>query len=163
MNAEERLPLDKTSLRRLFDADRIAFHHFDGESTIVGIFERDLRETYRLTIPVRTEFRIHGPNKMEDPHDNASCYALSHDWMNNHVGAFLSQIKPDDEVTLIWIRDNNNGYVTKADLHVDELHARIKRWGPNGKPRHLDFLLDVSICADNSARMIRQRGLYCQS
>lgn len=152
----ERRPLDKTSLKILLTASRIAFRHSCGESSIEGIHEHRLRESYRTIVPVAAEFRIYGDHKMEDPEKNASCFVLTSGGLENEVGSFLRTIKPDDEVRLRWVRDNNNGYVNKAGLHVDELRGVIRRKTRSGKVERFEFLLDVSICADNSARMIRR-------
>lgn len=62
-------------------------------------------------------------------------------------------LRTGDALTLEWAADCGNQYVSGAGLHHDELRLIVER----GKNR-LTFHLDISVCADNSARMIKRNG-----
>jgi hypothetical protein len=98
--------------------------------------------------------------------DNAGCFAMEHnakwseEWQT--VAHFL---KAGDVITLAWSADGiANGYLRGAKvaqgnehgagmfLHGDTLRLKIKRGD-----KRFAFLIDVSCCPDNSARMIRRR------
>jgi hypothetical protein len=64
------------------------------------------------------------------------------------IAAFL---RVGDVVSLHWWASNNNGYITQAGLHRDELRLVIRR----GR-RRWAFLVKVELCPDNTARMIRR-------
>jgi hypothetical protein len=51
--------------------------------------------------------------------------------------------------------DATNGYVKDAHLHADELYLRVER-GDGPTRKRFYFLLDVSICPSNSARMCKE-------
>ncbi len=61
-------------------------------------------------------------------------------------------MRPGITLQLTWVADNNNDLVRAAGLHVDELSIG---WGEGaGKVR---YQITRSVCADNSARMIKAR------
>ncbi len=90
----------------------------------------------------------------------------------------VSCLKAGDVLTLRWSADGyRNGYVERARvaearrdgdpaglgeaLHADALYLEVERRSPEtarkaSRPRKLVFLLDVSVCVDNSARMVRR-------
>jgi len=64
-------------------------------------------------------------------------------------GTFAALARPGDSITLHWTGAGGNQYEERAGLCRDSLSIEITR----GKHR-FTFLLDVSVCPDNSARMI---------
>jgi len=64
--------------------------------------------------------------------------------------------KVGDIIRLEWLYDSNNGYVKKTDLHVDRLYVIIHR--PGKAYKQFRFLVCVSCCEDNSARLLRRHG-----
>lgn len=79
---------------------------------------------------------------------------------NDEWQTVVSLLRTDDVLTMVWSADNNTGTARDFGLHIDELRLRIDRNGgaPAEKGSTLTFLLTVSMCRDNSARMIRQHG-----
>jgi hypothetical protein len=61
---------------------------------------------------------------------------------------FLDLLHVGDVLSAHLVANNNNGYANDADLHVDYLYFCIIR----GKKR-MEFLIEVSVCKDNLARM----------
>lgn len=85
---------------------------------------------------------------------------------NQEWQTIVGLLRAGDEIELHWSADNfANGYVEAADvvrdcgagghvgkqLHADALHLKVCR---NGKQKY-SFLLEVSICPNNTARMIQ--------
>ncbi len=68
---------------------------------------------------------------------------------------FLSLLRPSDRVSLYWKASNSNGYTKDAGLYRDELYIIVDRHR-GAKGVTLRFFLSVSICPDNTARMIRK-------
>lgn len=66
--------------------------------------------------------------------------------------AFL--LRPGDEVTVSFVGNANSNELTReANLHADKVELHVKR-GDN----RLVFMVDVSVCRNNSARMVKPRG-----
>lgn len=81
-------------------------------------------------------------------------YAAYASWVKREVwGTVSGLLRPGDRLTLSWVADNNNHHLDRADLHQDELHVVVHRG-----ERKMTFLLNTSVCAGNSARMVRQYG-----
>jgi hypothetical protein len=53
-------------------------------------------------------------------------------------------------------REDRYGHLSYTGLHVDECKVHIVRPGKDGKTSRQTFLLDVGVCADNSARMVHR-------
>lgn len=65
-------------------------------------------------------------------------------------------LKVGESIVMHWQRNNDNGYVREAGLHVDSLDLVI---GREGKPaRH--YHVAESITPDNSARMVHVTGTH---
>ena len=66
-------------------------------------------------------------------------------------GTFARSIRVGDLLTLLWGAGHDNQYTKDANLHCDHLSIAIdragKRWG--------EFMINVSVCPDNSARMVQ--------
>ena len=75
-----------------------------------------------------------------------------YDWADNETNTFFAQLKPGDTITARLTANNNNGYLNTAGLFMDELRLCMRR--PNVK-KELVFLIAVSVCPDNSARMCK--------
>jgi hypothetical protein len=76
-------------------------------------------------------------------------------WDATPLGTLLDLLRPGDELSARLITGNNNGYMTEAGLHRDEFVLQLTR----GKKKML-FLLEVSVCPQNSARMARIENTY---
>ena len=75
-----------------------------------------------------------------------------YDWDENETNTFLSLLRPGDTITARLTANNNNGSLNRAGLFMDELRLCIRR--PNAK-KGLVFLIAVSVCPDNRARMCK--------
>ncbi len=97
-----------------------------------------------------------------------NCFEMIHVAQFCEVWRTIAQsLKAGDVLTLRWSADNfRNGYVEGAritekdeyrgmELHADALYLEVTR-GEGRKRRKLVFLLDVSVCVDNTARMVRR-------
>lgn len=159
--------LSAYDLKALRQADSVSFHFCDGKGLITG--HKRLRnpgpyagreESY--DIAVESEFfstRGVKPNS----------FTMFHSAKYNDVWpTVVRNLKKGDKLILVWCADHfTNGYLgcarvgptdRKGDphcgagmiLHADALYLKVVR----GNLR-LQFLLDVSVCVDNTARMIR--------
>jgi len=68
----------------------------------------------------------------------------------------LKQLRAGDEIGVLFVGNNDNGYLEAADLHHDEAWLRIVR---NDKVVG-QYMLDDSVCANNSARIVRYADSY---
>jgi hypothetical protein len=80
----------------------------------------------------------------------ARAWALLYNYPSSEdcTQTFLSCLRPGDVVTAHIVASNNTPLVTQAGLYLDYLYLQIRR----GK-KTLSFLVDVSVCPDNSARL----------
>lgn len=161
-----KLTLTAIDLKALKQADSVSFHHYKGESSIVA--RKQLKNAGPFDDRERKhEFNVHSvfQGKLSEEFieiDNVSCFESLHcskyseEWQT--IVAFL---RIGDEITLHWYADGfKNGYVEHAKMesghcegmkpHADALYFKIKR----GEKR-FSFLVAVSFCPDNTARMIR--------
>lgn len=98
---------------------------------------------------------VYGDNGLTDCHalrdTGRRAFALLQNY--NHdahpFGTFAALARPGDIVRLKWCGSGSNQYEKDAGLHHDSLTVEVRR----GKHRFA-FLLDSSVCPDNSARMI---------
>lgn len=81
-------------------------------------------------------------------HDTPVAYASCSD---AHLRTLRSLLRVGDEVRLHFVADNNNDNVRNASLHVDEAWVVVARKGKTVA----ELLVDVSVCPDNTARMVR--------
>lgn len=147
-------------LRFLRKCKVISFAHHDGRTIIRGrISEKN--DASMLEVEIGFRFAQYGDDPIDEPAENASCHELDL-WANHHdsrVNTILRVVRPGDRITAIWVRDNDNGYIEKSGprLHRDELQLDVRR--PGGRrPVQFNFLVSVSICEDNTARMTRRRS-----
>lgn len=153
--------LTKLDIQALKQASRVAFHLSKGQSSIVGIKEvanpgpYDERDR-RHEILCKTEMRDyrHGAygNGERTPLESYSCFELVHGGQYDECWrTVVDSLRVGDELKLQWVADGGNQYTKEVGLHLDMLRLMARR--ANGK--WLAWLIDVSICPNNSARMIR--------
>jgi hypothetical protein len=68
----------------------------------------------------------------------------------------LKLLRVGDELGIKFVADNNNGYLKKADLHLDEVWLRIVRKGKVVA----EYPLESTVCENNSARIVRYADSY---
>lgn len=75
-----------------------------------------------------------------------------HGYFTNVWGFPWRTLRVGDRVSLYWYPDaNTNELLRQVSLHADVLYMDVER----GKQLPMRYILDVSVCADNSARMCR--------
>lgn len=171
--------ISANDVKALRTADTVSFHHYqDGGEIRASKWNRsrgpfdDCEKKY--SIAVLSSFAGKFTTTADDDDetgervtaDNSACFAMEHcasyseEWQT--VAHFL---RAGDVLTLHWCADGiANGYFKGATvrqsaevgagmlLYADTLRLKVKR----GEKR-FSFFLDVSICPNNSARMIRRR------
>ena len=155
--------LTSDDVKALRQADQVSFHFHQDQGSIVA--------TKRVKNPGpfgererRHEFNVSSSfsgNKGSKPRQ---CFAMEHGASYSETWQTIAQsLKAGDEVTLHWSADGERtGYLEGAkvsqdntcaagmELHADALYLQVRRGD-----KRLSFFLSVSICPDNTARMIR--------
>jgi hypothetical protein len=138
-------------------ADSVSFHHARGEGKIRA--RKNGKQGWSdtdLDIAVPSRLVDHGKPKLADRVNFKAFECILYAKSTASWTTFLAIVKAGDHVAMEWVRDNNNQYIEETGcLHRDELRLVITR--PTGRPRFrvLSILMDVSVCRDNSARMIQ--------
>lgn len=145
--------LSATDLKALRSATMVAFDHCrDGDHRLRAIIEQR-----NGAFETRGEHKVAATSGIEtygsDYGRFNSAYALiqSAQFCDQWRTAVQS-LRPGDFLSMEW-RANSNGYVRDAGLNLDELVLHVYR-GEQRK-RVASYLLVVSVCPDNTARMIR--------
>jgi len=154
--------LTTNDIKAMRQADRICFFHSPGEGgSIKAIKEVRNADPFAERersheIAVATSFRGQGAG------NHLACFEMFHtSRFNEEWMTIASFVKVGDEITLEWYRDaKSNGYCERTtvqsgpgcgmELHGDALYLKIRRGD-----KRFSFLVSVSICPDNTARMIR--------
>lgn len=153
----ETIILDRDDVKALRNADAIAFRHTPEGSTIECIKkDRDEygeKERRREITVLGTVFNGYdsdgGRSRGEEMHYGFAYFGSAQ--YTESWRTVASLLKVGDNLRLEFRTDDGtNGYAKTAGLHVDELYLRVERAG-----KRLYFLLDVSVCQNNSARMCR--------
>lgn len=93
-----------------------------------------------------------------DNYPNATAFDMVHsaryapEWRS-----IVSLLRPGHRFGILFTADNNTDTVREAGLHIDMLSVHI---GMPKQNRVLSFLLSVSTCKDNTARMVKRNGVY---
>lgn len=173
--------LSKDDITALRTADNVSFHHspINGSRIVASkrvatskIFsgENNLNEFTR-TVDCYPSFAgiVYGD---KPPAQSVNCFSMR--FSSKYCDIWQTIIRCmhiGDRLILHWARDTfNNGYVARATitvpnenginnigapLHADALYLQIHRKLKSDKTQRLSFLIDVSICINNSARMIK--------
>jgi hypothetical protein len=150
------MALTKIDISALKKADRICFRTYKGESNIECVkriksekekIENPYSDEIRHNISVKHNLQDYGRIKIVE--NNFEAFELVYDY-SEEMQSIIAFLKENDEITIVWVRDNNNQYVDGVRLHVDVLKIRINR----GDKTFL-FIINHSVCEDNNARMIK--------
>lgn len=82
-------------------------------------------------------------------------YAVTSLMRFKHVNSFIDQLKVGDKIKLEFHGNNASDYTTKAELYNDMLFMTIQRPLKNGKEKEIEFLMQISTCPNNTARMVK--------
>lgn len=148
-------PLSAEDVKALRNATMVAFDHVsNGEHRLRAIIEKrnGVFETRgELKIPARSYI-----TKYDDQREYNAAYALIQSaQFNDEWRTVAKTLRAGDVLSMEW-RANSNGYVRDAGLNLDELMLHVYR----ENKRVGSYLLVVSVCPDNSARMITYGARY---
>ena len=173
----ETTALTAEDIKALRLADRVIFRHRNSVTTIEAGLERPGYDQPRIY--TATEQRLYPTTDGLGNNERARVLTVSGSvtWYENdsrHAGtvtstAFevfhapryseilttvLSLLKPGDVLHVSFVGDaHSNGYSKKAGLHADALRLVVERGG-----KRLTFHLATSVCAPNTARMVKPLG-----
>jgi hypothetical protein len=86
-----------------------------------------------------------------------SCFDMAHNAKYDHnLQTLIHSLRAGETLRMIWTGDNNNDLVREAGLHVDQLDVIVIP-AREGAARR-SYCVETSVCADNTARMIRRNG-----
>lgn len=161
---------DVLALRK---ADSVSFHHHDGRTymraglrtfgTEQRIYTAAEQSVFPLTDVVDDRAREIDCDGIVDTYETdsvrrrlgagVSAFAMKHAARHSAVWTTITGLlRGGDSLRLVFTGNQfSNEYSRKADLHVDGLMVVVTT--KSGKK--MTFLLDVSVCADNTARMVR--------
>ena len=164
--------LTAQDIRALAKADSVVFRHWQGRTTIEAglgdsldgdrVYTAVEQRTFplaegRLYSRVRT-LEVDGVVSGYDREETHSSLERASAFWMIHSARFsiawtsiVSLLRTGDFLSLHFRGDaNSNDYVKGAGLHADRLDLVIERGD-----KRLVFILAVSVCADNTARMVR--------
>lgn len=68
----------------------------------------------------------------------------------------IGLLKAGDRVRLYFDADGHNcGFIVGANMHADTLYLLVERGDPDKKPQRMHFVLDQTVCLNNTARMVQ--------
>lgn len=151
------LALSTEDVKALRSATMVAFdHNRDGQHGL-----RAIVETRSGAFETRGELRIAARSSItrySDQREYTNAFALIQSaQFNEEWRTAAKAIRAGDVLAMEW-RVNSNGYVKDAGLNMDELVVHVCRG--EKLTRVGTYLLVVSICPDNSARMIQSGSRY---
>ena len=167
MSPEEiKISLSRQDIAALRKADDVCFYRRKGESYIramkrVTQAEKDKdpwADDKEHRISCGTDFHNYG-NEFDSNDWNAfemvHGAGVSRQWAT--IAGFL---RPLDQLTLMWIANNNSQIIEEKQLHHDMLRLHVLRrtkgrHGSHGKTKNFVFHVSSSITPNNTARMIR--------
>ncbi len=150
-------------------AEELSFHHNDGDSYIrlylrssysggMRVFTARQQRLFPDTQAAGAHDRARvigcdsGVSGYDEPvnHENAACF-LAKSASGEPWRTAVGLVRVGDRLKLRWVAGNNNHYLDNAGLFMDELYLVARRG-----QRELWFALARTVCADNTARMIRR-------
>lgn len=146
--------------RALLNADSITFHLRDGQGSI-----RAHRRGERTSSGFDEFHEIYTTTTMRDYDKDAgtsgtrelTAYAAFHMEYSPQYDlpcrSLLARIRTGDTLQLRWTRSNNNENNRNIGWERDELHLGIH----HAKGRDEEYLVDVQVGPDNTARMVTRR------
>ena len=148
-------PLSADDVKALRSATMVAFDHKpDGEHALRAIIEKR-----NGAFETRGELRIPAHSRIQrysDPREYDRAYALIQSAEFNDEWVTVKRaLRAGDVLSMEW-RANSNSYVRDAGLNLDELILHVYR----ENKRVGSYMLVVSVCPDNSARMITSGSRY---
>lgn len=174
--ATEITALTAEDVKAIQKADQVVLRHYKGETTIEASLDRRLSDEPRIYTAVeqrlypdpsqgsaeRTRFiPVHGSlasyerdSLRRGDEGDTGFWMTSSAQYNDVWRTIASLLRPGDDITVAFVGDAaSNGYVKDAHLHADVVRLHVTR---KGAQRPLVFEVDTSICADNTARMVRK-------
>jgi hypothetical protein len=148
--------MDVTAMRQ---CNTVSFHRLSSGDAVVRCNKRIERKSpfdddeRQHEIPAASSMRLYGPDHGEPSQYRG--FSMLHSCLVDECWhSVCAFIKPGDALNLHFIGDSNT-YCTKSGLHIDKFQLEILRPLKNGAFNRYGFVLDVSVCPDNSARMVQ--------
>lgn len=149
--------LDKDDVKAIRNADTICFRYANGTATVECIKkDRDEfgeKERRRDITVLGTVFNGYDEDMGRARGQSFTSAFVHFGSAQYHEGwrTIAQMLRTGDQLRLEFRTDDaTNGYVKDAKLHADLLYLRVERAG-----KRMFFLLDVSVCPDNTARMVQ--------
>lgn len=151
--------LTKDDVRALRQANRLVVHlsaqYHDGDGLVRLVKDEtdELKEKETvLPIPVREEQQYYVDGKVGIRGQNFAHVSLYQNFATTPPAtSVLRSLRAGDKVSLAFNADaGTNTYVARAGLHADALWLYVAR---KGSKSHETYVLDESVCPENSARM----------
>lgn len=149
----------KTDLNAIKQGDRIAVHinslHPAGLVRVIKENRPTDKQPFAQDVEHIVPASAVQTNHAHEQGQAIKCFELLYLWGSDSIAkSVFGMLKPGDRIRFEFRPDYYaNGYAKKAGIHVDALHLRVMR-GEGQKQKAFTFLLDVSACEDNSARMV---------
>ena len=149
--------LTREDINTLKKADKIVFTHYGeskkgiGEITAIKKNNNDHFEQQYLIKTVSNILDFYGGFNKE----YTALHYINYVKLDDEIKTLLEAIKVEDQIELLWLRDNNNKPLEDNNLHKDEFKIRITRKGKK-KSKTFLFHMETAISYDNTGRMIRE-------
>jgi len=145
--------LTKQDINALRKADDVCFYYNQKEGNyLIAIKEATRKEKENNPFIRDCQFKINLDTEINPKPKPMKAFASAYSETFKGIAEFL---KPNDQIKLEWYKDAlTNQYLIEQNLHGDALYLRVER--ERGKSiKFFKFLIDTSICPDNTARMIK--------
>ena len=153
--------LTQKDLRALREADKICCDHSPELKGIRCIKDGNPNDPFddgkTYYIPVQSEIKMSSAYPYRKDEEYNYGYEMLWRYPDSPLETILWLLRPGDVLSLEWRPDyGTNGYVERAGLHADELRWIVKR-PYRGKVKKLTFVVSRSVCANNTARLVRRQ------
>lgn len=151
--------ITKEDIAAMRTAETLSFHHTDGKSKIIasvrvenGPFTGDMQRI------IPCEFGQGFPScwSMGNADQFNAYYHLHFPQSDNAWQTIVRHLKPGKTLRLLWSASNNSQVLDQAGLHLDTLFLMVSD-KENDRDSIDLYSVGVSVCANNTARMIRPK------
>jgi hypothetical protein len=131
-----------------------------GNTELVCYFEETIRGN---VVKHERKWLITSSLTCYDDCEGRVCYAdadyLQSSYTDTSAKTAIESIKVGDEFRFHFTASNNNGWLKKAELHLDECHLYVTTPSKSGKnSKRKRFLIVHRVCPDHSGRMVTKHG-----
>ena len=143
-------PLTKDNLKA-FKKAKFAVLHFtrNGRSYINLIMDKEDR---KKDVDIACGVKVKNYRNDLGTITHAACSILFPQY-NECWQTFVASLRAGDEIIIKWVANNNSELLDRAGLFHDQVFLLIRRQ-VRGKEIKLAFLIESTVCKNNSAKMI---------